>query len=358
MKNSKLAKTTKTGKKANQNATSQNIKKPKNLNGLIHYGMAGFAYEKWRKEGVFYPQEAKSVDEKLSYYASVFNSMTLCLTFNYNPPASLFHNFINLTKSQNPNFVFNLYAPQTFTDSKSISASLAVWDEFWNGTMHDGEEVGGIKYFHENGALGCLLLRFCSCFDNNVKNMNKILKITKRIPRDVRIAFIFMHSSWFNAATREIFKNKNWCLATSFITNNLVDAGTFGNIKSTKTTHRPKLENTSNFIYIAFNGSYGPETGSYDKNGFLEYMSREVRKFNNAGKEIFCSFDNTFETTYKYPLPGLLIHNYYLCPQMAELPPDSDGIDRQCCLHDALKMKKLLEKYTLDNDGYIKVKFV
>ena len=43
---------------------------------------------------------------------------------------------------------------------------------------------------------------------------------------------------------------------------------------------------------------------------------------------------------------------------MTELPADSDGIDRQCCLHDALKMKKLLENYSYDNDGYVKVKFL
>lgn len=324
----------------------------------IHYGMAGFAYEKWRKEGVFYPQSARTADEKLSYYASSFNSLTMCLTYSYNPPKSLFISWVDLCKSQNSAFVFNVYAPHDFTDSKSISSSLSVWTEFWNGKINEfNEETGGCRYLHEKNALGCLILRFCPGFDYNPKNMNKILKITKKIPKDVKLAFIFLHTSWYCMETRDVFRKKNWCIATSYVTNNLIDAGSFGNLKSTKTTQKPVIEKTSDFVYVALNGSYGPELGSYDKNGFLENLASEIKKTSGT-KEIFCSFDNTSETTYKYPLPGLLISGYWVCPKMSELPTDSDGIDRQCCLHDALKMKKLLETYQIDSEGFVKIKFL
>jgi len=324
----------------------------------VYLGTAGFAFDKWKDEGMFYPPDVKTSDEKLFYYSGVFNSLTLSMTFSHNPPFSLFTSWVNICR-HNPKFLFNVYAPHNFTDSKSINSSMQEWNSFWNGNNNEfDEKIGGCRYLYEKKVLGCLILRFCPGFDNTNKNINKILKITKNIPSDVRVAFIFLHSSWFTNSTRELFKKKgNWCLATSFVTNNLIDAGSLGNLKSTKTTQTPVIETaTSNFAYISLNGSYGPEIGPYDKDGFLEKLKKEIKT--SKTKEIFCSFDNTAETTYKYPLPGVFISNFYVCPQILELPPDCDGLDRHCCLHDILKMKKLMETYVVDSDGYLKIKFV
>lgn len=333
---------------------------------------------------IFYPDTTETVGDQMKYYASRFDMLTISSTYNTDdPPEILYTQWVGAV-SHNPNFRFVVVAPKKFTSSPSIWASLKEWDKFWNGYEirggsdgspgPSGSKRGGCKILYERGVLGVLVLQFDSSFGYTERHLNKIIKITKQIPSGVKLSFEFLHWSWRDSAALEkvipIFVAKKWSITTSFVENGLVEFGWAGTLRSTRTenmTSGPSVLITSDFVHLSFSGTYGPQLGSYDSNGFLEKLTEQFRELQQQKIQVFCSFDvSTPGTTYCYPLPAMQISGFYLRPKMTELPSHT-LVDRPCCLHDAIRLKELVskpkcaistERYKRDEEGYVVFEFV
>lgn len=353
------------------------------MNILI--GTTGFSYRDWHFPGVFYPPNTITVEDQLRYYMSKFDILTISSTYEDVPATSMYETWAKIALEEKPGFSFIVVAPKKFTNSHSIADSIEEWSNFWEGSKNLDEsqneiKKGGCKILYEAKVLGCLLLQFPSSFYYNEKHVNKIKKITKNIPLDVKLSFEFLHSSWRENCenTKKLFsEHKNWCISTSLVENGLVDFGWAGNIISTRTHNAfssgkmPSILVTTNFAHISLSGTYGPQLGSYDKDGFLERFAADLLKLGKL--KIFCSFDATTPgTTFCNPLPGIIISGFFLNPKLADLPSHTD-IDRPCCLHDSLRFQQLLKtsikenssvnsrirktKYRRDSEGFVVIEF-
>lgn len=303
------------------------------------------------KEGDFYPVGIETKD-KLAYYASVFDALTIKSTFWSNPSKFAYE---KLMESVPEGFKFIITAPKSFTFAKSMKETKRVWDDFW--------ETEGCRILHTRGFLGCIALEFPRYFNYTNKNFKRISFMSKILPRGVRFAFEFRHISWWENTQNmiDLFQTQpGWCITVPYVENEVVASGWAGTIKSTRTSAKVKSQpiiTTSDFILINFHGTMGPQLGSYDENYFLERISTKINQLGVS--TVFCSFNN-ISSTYCFPLPMSIVLGIVMQPQMKTLP---EGItkDLPCSLHDALKFKELSKRevssYRVDNLGYIEIEF-
>ncbi len=295
--------------------------------------------------GVFYPPNIKTPTEKLQHYFSIFDVTTVSAD-DY--PKGMPMYFLDAPKHS----AFVVTVPKKFTSFASAWKCAKIWDKFWDGHgIDDAEESsvfgGGWKEMHEKSLLECLLLAFDSNFSYSNASVIKIMKITKNIPKEVKLAFSFLHPSWRENIQKisPIFAKKNWSFSTLFIENNFINSGWAGSRKTTVPLDANILL-TSDFVYIDLNGPLGRGLGSYagEKSNFLENLLQNLngvgRKISPKIKIICCFSNNMPGTTYCFPLPKMFISGIFLHPKMNDLPI---GVtDKPCCLHDALTMKTLL----------------
>lgn len=344
----------------------------------ILIGTTGFSYEDWNGPNVFYQSTTDTLESQLCYYMTRFDMLTISSTYESQPCANMYTEWANLALKTRKDFSFVVIAPKKFTDSHSISSSIREWTRFWNGyTVRTNrgcertERKGECKILFDKGVLGCVVLQFPGSFHYNDRHLNKILKITKLIPPTLKLSFEFLHSSWREERSKiaEMFRTRpSWCISTPFVENGLVDFGWAGNIKSTRThdaftanSRGPSVLLTTDFVHISLCGTLGPHIGSYDRDGFLERFSVELKKLESAGvKTAFCSFDATTpQTTFCNPLPGMVISGFFLNPKISDLPSHT-SVDRPCCLHDAIRLQELLRstrKYKRDSEGFVEIEF-
>lgn len=304
------------------------------------------------KDGDFYPEGTEGKN-KLAYYASVFNALTIKSTFWSNPTKAAYEKLI---ESVPKDFRFIIAAPKRLTFSKTLREIKCVWDCFWEA------DQGGCKILHTHNLLGCISLEFPSYFNYADKHLKRLEYLAKILPKGVRFAFEFRHISWWEKKQDmiDLFKTRpEWCITVPYVENEVVATGWAGTIKSTRVYAKVRshpIITTSDFILINFHGTMGPQLGSYDDNGFLERISTKIAQLDVS--TVFCSFNN-IDSTYCFPLPVSSVMGMPMQPQMKKLP---EGItkDLPCSLHDALKFKELVKKhnvcpYQVDNLGYIEM---
>lgn len=353
----------------------------------IYISTAGFVYDSWKSPTVFYP-EGMCILDYLEFYATKFNALTVTSTFVGQSCtfSKMYETWVKKV-AKNPDFKFVILAPKVFSygAGAGISKLKSIWNDFWNGVgtaenkEKKGEKKEGCEVLHKSGKLGCIVLQFPSKFLCDEKNITRLEKMYKILPKDVKFAFDFRHWSWWerrgqnlsekeSQSGAELFvKDKtNICISTPYVENGLVDFGWAGNLPSTRVFAKKSkvpifaADNKSTFAHITFNGTYGAGIGSYDNNNFLERTAAVLGNLKGVD-DVFCSFNNA-SSSFCYPLPGLTISGLFLHPQISELPFYAE-VDRPGCLHDALRLGDILEKnkkckYKIGEDGYVEVKFV
>lgn len=300
------------------------------------------------KEGDFYPVGLETKD-KLSYYASVFNSLTIKSTFWCNPSKFAYE---KLMESVPKGFKFIITAPKVLTFARSLKDTKMAWVDFW--------ETDRCRILHTRDFLGCIALEFPRYFNYTKKNFKRISFLAKILPKEVKFAFEFRHISWWEKKQDmiELFQTQpGWCITVPYVENEVVASGWAGTIKSTRTSAKIRshpIITTSDFILINFHGTMGPQLGSYDEHHFLERISTKINQLDVS--TVFCSFNN-ISSTYCFPLPVSVVFRIPMQPQMKALPRGVTK-DLPCALHDALIFKKLSKKaslYQVDNLGYIEM---
>jgi len=324
----------------------------------LYIATTGYVYHDC-EIGDFYPADLPD-SERLKYYSSVFNSITIKSTFFGQPKLDTYKEWLAST-SGNKSFKFILTAPRYMSHSKNIKDLKRIWNLFWGGP-------DGCKIFHQQARLGCILIEFPSCFCFSSKNIGRLKALQKILPNTVKFAFEFRHWSWWEKKETDIvdlfLQNKNWCIVTPYVENSLVESGWAGNLPSTRVNSEKEAIPsvlTSDFTVLNFHGTMGRRLGSYDENSFLEKMVSRIRQYQNNGvNTVFCSFNNT-DSSYCFPLPGILIMGIPLRPQINELPKHTQ-LDLPCCLHDATRFGKLWKEideypFSVDDHGHTEMVF-
>jgi uncharacterized protein YecE (DUF72 family) len=324
----------------------------------LYISTMGHVYQ--HDDGDFYPRDLPE-DDRLSFYASKFNSITIKSTFFGQPKTDLYETWLENVKD-NESFQFVLAAPKLMTHAKSIKDVKKAWSFFWDGIDHRG----GCRVLHDQGKLGCILLEFANTFYYSPRNANRLKALKAIIPKTIRVAFEFRHWSWWEnkkILTAIFEQNKNWCVSTPYIENGLVKGGWAGNLPSTRISH--KVERiptmiTTDFVFLNFHGTMGPQLGSYDNGLFLENIALKMEEYKKQGvSTIYCSFNNT-DSSYCFPLPATFVMGLNLRPKLKDLPDGQE--DLPCCLHDALRLTDLRREidecpYQLDARGHVKLVF-
>ena len=329
----------------------------------LYIATSGYTYPEC-EDGKFYPLGMAERD-RLEFYASKFDSITIKSTFFGQPKVETYQGWLNSVKN-NHNFKFIISAPKLLSHSKTIKNIKDVWDFFWDGK----KQRGGCKTLHLQGKLGCILIEYPPSFCWSVRNVNKLKTVMKIVPSDLRCAVEFKHWSWWEHQTElcQLFHAfPGWCITTPYVENGLVDSGWAGNLPSSRvqTSRDPPVPIlvTSKFIFLNFYGTMGKHLGSYDSNSFLERTIARIRscKKNDDIDTVFCSFHNT-DSSYCFPLPCMFVMGIPLKPKIKELTSHTQ-IDLPCCLHDARRFEKLWNEiegcqYRTNESGHIEMLFV
>ncbi len=138
--------------------------------------------------GRFYPQEAKTAEQRLRHYAAHFNTVEVDSTYYHLPAERNAHLWVERTPAD---FVFNIKAYKTLTlHERGKQAEDLEWRMF----------ASAIHPLHAAGKLGCILFQFPPWFVCSPENQAYILMCQERLP-EYRLAIQFRHPSWL--ATRE-----------------------------------------------------------------------------------------------------------------------------------------------------------
>jgi uncharacterized protein YecE (DUF72 family) len=333
----------------------------------LHISITGYAHPEWRDPGVFYPDSVKDA-QRLDYYSTIFNAVTITSTLLGQPKRDMYGLWLS-SVSSSTSFKFIVTAPQGIFIASPEGVAIG-WRSFWEGESNRG----GCKILHDAGRLGCVIIEAPINTPYNTRTAKRLTLLGKLLPKDIDITFSFKHCSWWDgrATLLKYFeRNPRWAITVPYVENEFVSAGWAGRMPSTRPSSvRETIPNiiTTDFIHISLNGSLGPSIGSYDESDFLERLASKIESYGDLGIEnVYLTLQNT-ESSVCFPLPAMVYGGGVLCPQLRPMP--ANGVDKPCCLHDALRLKDIWgcrtkiepkevlvtkEGYELDDDGYVKV---
>ena len=161
----------------------------------LYTGTSGFAYKEWK--GSFYPEDLKN-DQMLPFYASHFKACEINNSF-YRMPAE--KTLVQWTTQVPPEFRFVLKASQQITHFKRLKEEAREPLEYF------------AKVAQSLGAhLGPCLFQLPPNMKCDVPRLEAFLDF---MPADIRAAFEFRHTSWFDDAVFDVLRRKNACLCVA-----------------------------------------------------------------------------------------------------------------------------------------------
>jgi uncharacterized protein YecE (DUF72 family) len=159
----------------------------------IRIGTSGFIYEHWRRR--FYPPSARG--SELEWYAQVFDTVELNVTFYRMPPASTFRSWAARVP---PGFLFAVKASRYLTHVKRLRDPRASVDFL----VERAAELGS--------HLGPILVQLPPDLELNLPALEQTIDA---FPAGLRLAVEPRHASWFVDEVRQALTDRNvaLCLA-------------------------------------------------------------------------------------------------------------------------------------------------
>jgi len=186
--------------------------------GRILVGTSSWTDRTLVEESDFYPQDVRTPEARLRYYASLFPIVEVDSTY-YHPPTQ--RNSVLWVERTPPHFTFNVKAYSLLTNHPTRKDSLPkdlrealpdellerrnlyrdqlppdVVDEVWK-RFRDA-----LMPLHSAGKLGAVLFQFPQWFVISRRNRDYIVECAERLS-DFRIAVEFRHRSWLEERNRE-----------------------------------------------------------------------------------------------------------------------------------------------------------
>ena len=220
----------------------------------IKIGTSGWMYKHWK--GKFYPEKL-AASHLLEFYAQNFDTVEINNTFYKLPEAQVFEKWYEEAPE---NFLFAVKANRYLTHMKKLK---------------DAEE--SLKLFLDRAMvlknkLGPLLFQLPPRWNCNYDRLCEFLRL---LPENLQYTFEFRNETWINDNILELLKQFN----IAFCIYDL--AGTC--------TERIV---TADFVYIRLHGaSEDAYAGEYDS-AALDDWSTFITEQANAGKNVYCYFDN------------------------------------------------------------------
>jgi len=221
--------------------------------GRIRIGTSGWSYGHWL--GTFYPKGTRQQD-LLAVYAARFDSVEINRTFYKLPAAAT----MAAWRAQTPaNFLFAAKASRFLTHRKKLK---------------DPEEpvarlLGCVEALGEK--LGPLLFQLPPRWRVNPERLERLLEV---LPDRHRYAFEFRDPSWHAPKILELLSKRD----AAFCIFDLAGK-------------RSPIEVTADFVYIRLHGPGAAYQGSYEGRT-LSGWARRIKGWSEAGKEVYCYFDN------------------------------------------------------------------
>lgn len=217
-------------------------------------GCSGFSYEHWK--GVFYPPDVRSKDW-LKYYASVFPTVELNVTYYRLPLARTFERWYEETPSE---FGFAVKGSRLITHAKRLLNTEDAVALFFGRAMRLKEKLIAV------------LWQFPPSFGMDIRRLTDFLEVLRQYP--VRNALEFRNASWITGEVGDILREYGsaFCLA---------DQPTF-------LDHLPQ---TAGFVYVRRHGAGGSHAGRYPI-AMLEKDAARIRSFLEGGRDVSVYFNN------------------------------------------------------------------
>lgn len=219
----------------------------------IYIGTSGWNYKHWR--GTFYPKELAQ-KKWLQYYLDYFCSVEINNSFYQLPKAATFETWREAVPLD---FKFAVKASRYMTHMKKLKDPQDAVTTFFER----------VKALEEKAAV--ILFQLPPRWKFNGDRLQNFIKM---LPESYRYTFEFRDTSWWNDETYDILKSHNAAFC-------------FYELAGTVTPTRE----TADFIYIRLHGPGAAYEGSYSRST-LEKWADRIRHWQNAGKQVYCYFDN------------------------------------------------------------------
>ncbi|MBW4891058.1 DUF72 domain-containing protein [Mucilaginibacter sp. HMF5004] len=210
-----------------------------------------------------YPPEFRD-KPRLSYYASLFNSIEINSSFYKIPMAATVSKWVDLVPDD---FRFTYKLWQGVTHEK--------------GLIFDAKDVWRfMKVINEAGdKKGCLLVQFPPGVRvDSIAQLERLLSCIRESDNSVewKIAVEFRHRSWYLDRTYQLLQQLNMSMV----------------IHDLPPSAAPMETLDMDFVYVRFHGPDGGYRGTYT-DGFLYEYAGYIREWLDDGKTVYAYFNNT-----------------------------------------------------------------
>lgn len=249
----------------------------------IFIGMSGFLYKN------MYPNNLKTSNHLLSYYAKHFNSVEINSTFYRYPGKTLINNLMK------HDLVYSIKVNKMITHYKKLKNVAQEWLHFCSAFKMIKNKVH------------CFLFQFSSHFHCNNKNITRLTELAFILDQTYRYAFEFRNIAWFsNKKVLEIFKINQWIMVIANVIN--VDNWA-GNLENGFNPSLPNYISTSDTIYFRMHGSIGQYMGSYSK----EILNKVWKYISSINTEYSMIYFNNTDTNDAFYDAFALINKFNVC---------------------------------------------
>lgn len=224
----------------------------------VFIGTSGYSYPHWR--GGFYPPGLSS-REWLGFYAAVFNTVELNVTFYRLPRESVFENWYRVTP---PGFIFTLKGSRVITHVKRLAAPEESIVLFFSRAALLREKLGAV------------LWQLPPAMEADRKRLEGFCELLRQHPvaRNTRHVFEFRHHSWFVSEIYATLCRCGFALCTADM------------------PRRPCVEEvTASFVYFRFHGHERLYTSSYPAKALAKWAEKMAAHL-ALGRDVYAYFNN------------------------------------------------------------------
>lgn len=211
--------------------------------------------------------EAYQDKSRLTYYASLFNSLEVNSTFYKLPMA---RTFAKWAEEVPDDFQFTIKLLRDITHAKGLMYDPEMIVKFMNSANWLGEKKG------------CLLIQFpASITVHHIHDIGSILQhVDDADPdRTWRKAIEFRHHSWYNDRVYKLLERYR----TAIVVHDMPKSKT------------PEME--QDLVFLRFHGPAGDYRGGYHPE-HLEAQADDIKKWLKQGKDVYAYFNNTIGDAY------------------------------------------------------------
>lgn len=201
---------------------------------------------------------------RLTYYASLFNSIEINSSFYKIPQAATINKWA-ASVPEEFRFTFKLW--KGITHNKALNFNKEDVSAFFNSINVVNEKKG------------CLLIQFPPSLGRAyIAQLDNLLSCIKEtnITQDWKVAVEFRNKSWYHKHVYDLLNFHKSAIV----------------IQDIPKSATPLLNHTTDFIYIRFHGPTGNYRDSYSEDFLNEYASY-LKEWIEEGKTVYVYFNNT-----------------------------------------------------------------